>query len=378
MDSTSPAHRDSLTNGTLTALENTAEDTVNNSVNKTFLDSQFRYTAFPIFYSFVFTFGLMGNCYVLYILRNIRETKAINEIRIYMTNLTIADLLFVVALPLWIDYYSQKGNWRFGDGLCRITGAMFFINTYCSILFLSVISFNRYWVVTRPLDAASSDRRLQGILVSAVIWLVVLCASIPYLVTKSLNKDGNFERCFEGYHEQDSDTRKNVAITHFLIIGFFFLVFLLVVTCNGMIAYTLLSQSGSPHIAQGSGRSLGLKRRALGMVTLVLAVFVVCFLPHHVVQGPWTLAVLDLAMKNDTSVKQNLNDAHQITLMLMGLNCLLDPVIYCFATRMFRSYISAHFQKMKKRPVCPSNTVFSSVAMDSHRKHSTLVRLGSL
>ncbi|MFT7813309.1 platelet-activating factor receptor [Arapaima gigas] len=347
----------------------------NNTNNTTgkgpeFLDSQFRYTAFTIFYSLVFILGLTSNCYALYILRNIREAKAINEIRIYMTNLTIADLLFVLALVFWIDYYKRGGNWRFGEALCRIAGSMFFINTYCSILFLSVISFNRYWVVTRPLDAASSDHRRRGILVSATIWLCVLSASIFYLSDQSLNEDGDVLRCFEGYYENTISKKNMLVVTHFLIIGFFFLVFLFVVVCNVMIAYTLMSSSASPHITQGSARSMGLKRRALGMVTVVLGVFVICFLPHHVVQGPWTLAVLGLKI-HEPSIKQSLNDAHQVTLMLMGLNCLLDPVIYCFATRMFRGYISAHVQKVRKRPPCRSNTMCSSISMESRQRNST-------
>nr|XP_023688754.1 platelet-activating factor receptor isoform X2 [Paramormyrops kingsleyae]XP_023688755.1 platelet-activating factor receptor isoform X2 [Paramormyrops kingsleyae]XP_023688756.1 platelet-activating factor receptor isoform X2 [Paramormyrops kingsleyae]XP_023688757.1 platelet-activating factor receptor isoform X2 [Paramormyrops kingsleyae]XP_023688758.1 platelet-activating factor receptor isoform X2 [Paramormyrops kingsleyae] len=339
----------------------------NMSQNDSFLDSQFRYSVFPTFYSLVFIFGLIANCYALYILRNIRDVKAVNEVRIYMTNLTVADLLFIIILPLWIDYYNQWGNWRFHEAMCRVSGAMFYINTYCSILFLAVISFNRYWVVTRPLSAATSDHWHRGVLVSLVIWLFSVSASIPYLFQKAINDDkvSGKSRCFEGYHNMDDRTKHSLVLTHFLIIAFFFVVFLLVVICNLLIVRALLVPPVSPHGTRVSVRSLGLKCRALGMVMVVLVVFVVCFVPYHLVQGPWTLAVLQLAMVGDRDSRQLLNDAHQVTLMLMGLNCLLDPVIYCLATKMFRSYISMHFKKVMRGRSCPRNSSQTTVSMET-------------
>ncbi|XP_048831704.1 platelet-activating factor receptor isoform X2 [Brienomyrus brachyistius] len=337
----------------------------NMSQNYSFLDSPFRYSVFPIFYSLVFIFGLIANCYALYILRNIRDVKAVNEVRIYMTNLTVADLLFVITLPLWIDYYNQRGNWRFQEAMCRVSGALFFINTYCSILFLAVISFNRYWVVTRPLSAATSDHWGRGVLVSLMIWVFTVLASIPYLIQDGVVNDKGISRCFEGYQESDESRKCFLVTTHFLIISFFFVVFLMVVICNLLIIRALLVPPVAPHGTRVSVRSSGLKSRALGMVTVVLVVFVVCFVPHHLVQGPWTLMVLQLAMKGkeQEASRRFLNDAHQVTLMLMGLNCLLDPVIYCLATKMFRSFISMHFKKVMRGRSCPRNSSQTTVSM---------------
>ncbi|XP_036398968.1 platelet-activating factor receptor [Megalops cyprinoides] len=341
------------------------------SEDNKFLDSEFRYTLFPVFYSLVFILGLTGNCCALFVLRKMREAKAINEIRIYMTNLTVADLLFVTALPLWISYYKEHGHWAFSDALCRITGSMFFINTYCSILFLTVISFNRYWAVTQPLDAASCDHRRRGIVVSVVIWATTLSASIPYLVFPGINEHNetgvNIIRCFEGYQNETKEQKWWVAKTHFVIIGFFALVFLLVVICNLLIGRTLMLQQMNKAGRQG----WRLKKHALSMVCVVVVVFVVCFVPHHVVQGPWTMAVLGLThWAEDT--QQWLNNVHQITLMLMGLNCLLDPVVYCFATRKFRRYICDHFRKLSRGRMCSRYTASTRASMDS-QQHNQII-----
>lgn len=353
----------------------------------TFLDSEFRYILFPVGYGIIFILGLLANVYVLFIIRWLREAKAMGEIRIYMANLTIADLLFVCALPPWIGYYSRQGNWVYTDFMCRLTGSLFFINTYCSILFLGAISVNRYWAVTRPLDAASSDHRCRGIVVCILIWLLTVSMAIPYLASPGTNTDkNNVTRCFEGYQNQTDSQKKIVAATHFAIIGLFFVVFFLVVVCNLLIARALLSQnspqadirsdtikSKRSNMSFSSKKPRGVKRNALQMLLAVVGVFAVCFLPHHVLQGPWALAVLHIGQgwghTNWTQeTRQALNDAHQITLLLMGLNCILDPVVYCFATRKFRRFIVAHFRKLRKGDKC-SHTVTSQLSMDS-RNHS--------
>uniref|UniRef100_A0A4W6EQ09 Platelet-activating factor receptor n=1 Tax=Lates calcarifer TaxID=8187 RepID=A0A4W6EQ09_LATCA len=303
---------------------------------------QFRYVLFPVAYGIIFILGLFANLYVLFVLQSLREAKAMGEIRIYMTNLTIADLLFVCALPFWVGYYSRHGNWVYTDFMCRLTGSLFFINTYCSILFLGAISVNRYWAVTRPLDAASSDHRRRGIIVCIVIWALTVAMAVPFLVSPGTNTDeNNNTRCFEGYQSETDVQKKTVAAFHFAIIAMFFVIFFLVVVCNSLISHRTMSSAAQ--------RPRGVKRRALQMLLAVVGVFSLCFLPHHVIQGFWTLAVLQI--KNgwghvdwDQDTLQMLNDAHQITLLLMGLNCILDPVVYFFATRKFRRFIVSHIK----------------------------------
>uniref|UniRef100_H2MB33 Platelet-activating factor receptor n=1 Tax=Oryzias latipes TaxID=8090 RepID=H2MB33_ORYLA len=308
----------------------TAASTVKSS---DFLDSDFRYMLFSVVYSIFFVVGFLANVYVL-----------AWERLTYMTNLTIADLLFVCALPFWISYYSRGGHWIYKDFLCRLTGSFFFISTYSTILFLGAISLNRYWAVTQPLNAAASNKRWRGIIVSVLIWLCLVSSAIPYLPSEGGHTDkDNLARCFEGYHNEMDTVKRKVAVTNFLMIGLFFVVFFLVMA--------LLSLGK---------RLRGLERRALKMLLAVVGVFLLCFLPHHVVQAPWVLAVLKIKegwghVDWDQNTLQTLNDAHQITLVLMGLNCILDPVVYYFATKKFRRFIMAHLKKLVKGEDSRSN-----------------------
>ncbi|XP_027015945.1 platelet-activating factor receptor [Tachysurus fulvidraco] len=346
--------------------------TSQSSTNETFLDSEFRYALFPAFYGVVFVIGLAANAYALYVLHHMRGSRSMNEIRIYMSNLTVADLLFVCVLPFWISYYINHGKWIYSDILCRISGSLFFINTYCSILFLTVISVNRYWAVTRPLVAASSDCWKRGTIISVIVWVITLMMAAKQLAEPGIQVDVHtgVQRCFEGYHNNE-DSKVPVVIIHFVIIGLFFAVFLLVVMCNVRIACTLLAQPVSQPRPSTGRRPHGTKRRALRMLCAVVGVFVVCFVPHHIVQGPWTLAVLRMHDWSEET-RQYLNDAHQITLLLMGLNCILDPIVYCFSTRKFRMYIQNHVKNVKKGKPCSYNTSTTGLSVKIRKQSEEL------
>ncbi|XP_069612748.1 platelet-activating factor receptor [Ranitomeya imitator] len=316
------------------------------------VDSDFRYSLFTVSYSLIFVIGFIANSYVLWVFAKVYPTNRLSEIKIFMINLTVADLLFLVTLPLWIVYYKNRGNWIMPDFLCNVAGCFFFINTYCSIAFLGVISYNRYQAVTRPVETAQSTARFRAKCISACVWILIFSASLYFLIipgtNQTVNNDGqNSTRCFEEYSTKN---RTPVAAINFVLIAAFFLIFLLILVCNLVIFKTLVIQSVQAR------QSAEMKRRAVYMVATVLGVFVICFVPHHIVHGPWTLTVLGLWHENDCGFLQTLNDAHQVTLCIMSTNCMLDPIIYCFLTKKFRKHLSESLQSMRRTRKFSRNT----------------------
>lgn len=309
------------------------------------VDSEFRYILFPIVYSIIFVMGVIANGYVLWVFARLYPSKKLNEIKIFMVNLTVADFLFLITLPLWIIYYYNQGNWILPRFLCNLAGCLFFINTYCSVAFLGVITYNRFQAVTQPIRTAQATTRKRGIYLSLVIWVAIVAAAVYFLVMDSTNTvtdkngSGNITRCFEHYEKGSVP----VLVIHIFIVFSFFLVFLIILFCNLVIIRTLLTQPvQQKHNAE-------VKRRALWMVCTVLAVFIICFVPHHMVQLPWTLAELGY---QTSTFHQAINDAHQVTLCLLSTNCVLDPVIYCFLTKKFRKHLTEKFYSIRSSRKC--------------------------
>ncbi|KAB1269241.1 Platelet-activating factor receptor [Camelus dromedarius] len=313
------------------------------------VDSEFRYTLFPIVYSIIFVLGVIANSYVLWVFACLYPSKKFSEIKIFMVNLTMADLLFLFTLPLWIIYYYNQGNWILPKFLCNLAGCFFFINTYCSVAFLAVITYNRFQAVTRPIKTAQATTRKRGISLSLIIWVAIVGAASYFFVLDSTNTvpnttgTGNITRCFEHYEKGSVP----VLIIHIFLVFSFFLVFLIILFCNLVIIRTLLTQ---PVQMQ---RNAEVKRRALWMVCTVLVVFIICFVPHHIVQLPWTLA--ELGFQN-SSLHQAINDAHQVTLCLLSTNCVLDPIIYCFLTKKFRKHLKEKLYSMRSTRKCSRAT----------------------
>ncbi|KAM4794888.1 platelet-activating factor receptor [Rhinophrynus dorsalis] len=330
----------------------TTESTTDLSItDPCIVDSSFRYSLFTVSYSIIFIFGFIANCYVFWVFAWIYPTKRLSEIKIFMINLTVADLLFLTTLPLWIIYYHYGGDWFMPSFLCNVAGCFFFLNTYCSVAFLGVISYNRFQAVTRPVETAQSTARVRGICISAAVWILIFASSLYFLITPGTNQVNinghNFTRCFEGYSIENRDP---VAAVHFFLVAAFFIVFLIILVCNFFIIRTLLTQ---PVPAR---KSADMKHRALWMVVAVLSVFVICFVPHHIVDGPWTLTVLRMWHERDCSFRKTLNDVHQVTLCLMSTNCMLDPIIYCFLTKKFRKHLSERIHTLKTSRKFSRNT----------------------
>uniref|UniRef100_A0A8D0GAT7 Platelet-activating factor receptor n=1 Tax=Sphenodon punctatus TaxID=8508 RepID=A0A8D0GAT7_SPHPU len=315
------------------------------------VDSEFRYSLFTVFYSITFILGVIANCYVLWILTQVYSTKKLTEIKIFMVNLTVADLLFLLTLPMWIVYYNNRGDWIMPLFLCNVAGCLFFVNTYCSVAFLGVITYNRYQAVIKPIKAAQSTTRRRGIYLSTAIWVLIVGSALYYLLDtdhpKEMSQGRNVTRCFERYN---SDNTGSIFAIHLVIAIAFFLIFLFILVSNLIIIKTLLSQ---PVTTQ---KSTHVKQRALWMVCTVLAVFIICFVPHHIVDVPWTLTVLKMWQKDNCQVQQFLNDAHQVTLCLLSTNCILDPIIYCFLTKKFRKHFSEHLKSMRESRKCSRQT----------------------
>ncbi|XP_012577476.1 PREDICTED: platelet-activating factor receptor isoform X2 [Condylura cristata] len=313
------------------------------------VDSEFRYTLFPIAYSIIFVLGVIANSYVLWVFTRLYPVKKLSEIKIFMLNLTLADLLFLVTLPLWIIYYHNQGNWILPKFLCNLAGCFFFINTYCSVAFLAVITYNRFQAVTKPIKTAQATTRKRGITLSVVIWVAIVAAASYFFFLDSTNtvhnKDGtgNITRCFEHYDQGSIP----VLVVHIFLVCSFFIVFLIILFCNLVIIRRLLRQP--VHLRH----KVAVKRRALWMVCTVLAVFIICFVPHHMVQLPWTLA--ELGFQN-IHFHQLINDAHQVTLCLLSTNCVLDPVIYCFLTKKFRKHLTEKFYSIRGSQKCSRAT----------------------
>ncbi|XP_072524592.1 chemokine (C-C motif) receptor 12a [Salminus brasiliensis] len=292
----------------------------------------------PVFYYMNFLLSLLGNGLVLCIIYKFENLSTVTNI--FLLNLVISDLLFASSLPFWAVYH--KSEWIFGHFLCKLVGSLYSIGFYSSILFLTLMTFDRYLAVVHAITAAQSRRRMYAFISSGVVWLLSLLASIKDMVlygVRSSNSDGLL--CEETGYSQETMVKWQ-KIGYYQQFGLFFLLPLMMVFyCYGRITVRIVSTR------------MREKCRAVKLIFVIIFTFFICWTPYNVV-------ILLMAIRlssDDTSCADDLDYALYITRNLAYLYCCISPVFYTFVGKKFQS----HFCKLLARHMpCLKITILSS------------------
>ncbi|NXK35867.1 PTAFR factor, partial [Piprites chloris] len=247
----------------------------------------------PVVYCLVLCVGLPGNLVALLVF--LQSGKVRKAIRIYLINLTLADILFNLTLPLWIHYYLSGGDWLLSEAACRLAGAAYYLATYSAVTFMALISFNR------------------------LAWLLGLGCAVPTLAARqTFPARAGATACFEQHGRHRAYA--------YAMVGFFAAAFLVVLGTYASIARALSAPTAA---SPGSHR-----QQARAMVLGMLLVFVVCVAPYHLTLAPW---VGSRPPALPCGPPDTLDVLHALSVALLSLNSCLDPLVYCFSIRRFRA-----------------------------------------
>ena len=74
------------------------------------------------------------------------------------------------------------GYWAFGDIICQLWLSTDVLLCTASILNLCLISLDRYWSITRPIDYVRARTPRRAALMISVVWTLSMLISLPPLV----------------------------------------------------------------------------------------------------------------------------------------------------------------------------------------------------
>lgn len=281
----------------------------------------------PAVYCLVLCVGLPGNLVALLVF--LQSGKVRKAIRIYLINLTLADILFNLTLPLWIPYYLAGGNWLLSEAACRLAGATYYVATYSAVTFMALISFNRYCAVRAARPALPLTGRRGAALACALAWLLGLGCAVPTLAARqTFPARTGATTCFEQHARHRAYA--------YAMVGFFAAAFLVVLGTYASVARSL-SVPAVTAASPGSHR-----QQARAMVLGMLLVFVVCVAPYHLTLAPWVGSRPPVPPCGPPAV---LDVLHALSVALLSLNSCLDPLVYCFCIRRFRADLGRTLRK---------------------------------
>ncbi|KAI9557602.1 putative sNPF receptor [Daphnia sinensis] len=161
-----------------------------------------------ILYAVIFTVGLVGNVLVVFV---VAQNKAMQTVtNCYIANLALSDILLcVLAVPFTPLYFFLK-EWIFGKILCHLVAYSQGTSVYVSTLTLTSIAIDRFFVILYPFRPRMKMTTCW--ITICIIWLVALCATLPYGIFVDIRVIGNVTYCEESW-TLDSDRQIYGAVT---------------------------------------------------------------------------------------------------------------------------------------------------------------------
>uniref|UniRef100_A0A3B4DBR1 Uracil nucleotide/cysteinyl leukotriene receptor n=2 Tax=Pygocentrus nattereri TaxID=42514 RepID=A0A3B4DBR1_PYGNA len=275
---------------------------------------------FGLYYIIIFLLALNGNSLALWIFSRQRGTSS--PANVFLMHLAVADLSYVIILPLRATYHLTGGHWPFGEVPCRVAGFLFYVNMYASLYFLACVAGDRYLAVVHAVSSLKVRQARFAHIASFALWALVIVSMAPLLVTQQTAEVDGSTVCLQLYREKAS-RRALVSLA-----VAFTPPFLATLCC-----YLLIVNS----LRKGSRLEPALKLRALRTIGLVMIIYVVCFLPYHVSRATFILGYGHPDLSCQT--QRGLALANRLTSSLTCLNGALDPLVYLFGAEKFRGTV---------------------------------------
>lgn len=301
--------------------------------------SDFKRNVYPAVYLCIFFLGLFASLVSLYYFIGVSRTrKNFSPVYYFMVNLLISDLMLVCSLPFRATYYFMDSHWVFGDMTCRIIAFVFYVNMYGSIYFLMALSVVRFVAIIKPYSYVYLQSNQRVCLVCGFIWLLVLVGSIPLLYAGTSQNPSGHIKCLE----LDVSLIKSIITLNKAALCLGFIIPVVVISVCYLIAARKLLQ-----LRNVPGRRRPHYNKSCALVIIVVLIFLVCYMPYHVVRTVFLEAERQIKMNGNQSCEyiELIRKAAVVTHCLAAGNSCLDPLLYFFVGENFWSF----WHKKKRR-----------------------------
>lgn len=123
---------------------------------------------------------IIGNILVIVSFKVNRQLKTVNNY--FLLSLAFADLIIgVISMNLYTAYIVM-GQWAMGNWACDFWLAIDYVASNASVMNLLVISFDRYFSITRPLTYRAKRTTKRAGLMIGLAWLVSLILWAPAIL----------------------------------------------------------------------------------------------------------------------------------------------------------------------------------------------------
>nr|XP_046227461.1 type-1 angiotensin II receptor B [Scatophagus argus] len=289
------------------------------------------FTLVPIVYGCNFVIGIVGNSMVVAVIYCYMKLKTVANI--FVLNLAVSDLTFLITLPMWATFTATGYHWPFGGFLCKASGGMAMFNLYTSVFFLTALSIDRYLAIAHPVRSRRFRTVAYAHITCVVIWLFAFVLSVPSALTRDVYNiaDSNSTVCavlHPGTKNAKGLKELLLAISVMKSLLGFLVPFVIIITCYCLIGRALV---GARHV-QKSSRSRD--DEVLRMLAAAVLAFFLCWAPHQVFHLMQMLT--QLTHGDNCAILEIIDTAMPFTICIAYISSCVNPIVYGFVGHNFR------------------------------------------
>uniref|UniRef100_H2ZTA5 G-protein coupled receptors family 1 profile domain-containing protein n=1 Tax=Latimeria chalumnae TaxID=7897 RepID=H2ZTA5_LATCH len=291
---------------------------MNNSTNSCDLPEGGEKVLYVAGYTTLFIIGVPANFMAIYISTLLIRRE--NELGVYLLNLSISDLMYLLTLPFWINKALAKDSEPVNEILCVIAAVIMYINFYMAATILCYISVDRYLTLVYPFRYYRARTRKTATLLCIFAWTLEITFELIFLYSTEGTTGYRYQMCDEPH--QLSNERRNILIFR-LIVGFMVPVFVLLLSYFGILRAVWAS------IATEAAE----KKKILILLSALILVYFIAFSPYQ------TINLIRCLQEHDCTFPKKLTLAYAVSMVLSTVNSTLDPVLYCLISETARADI---------------------------------------
>ncbi|XP_032728047.1 galanin receptor type 1 [Lontra canadensis] len=274
-----------------------------------------------VLFGLIFVFGVLGNSLVITVLARSKPGKPRSTTNLFILNLSIADLAYLLfCIPFQATVYALP-TWVLGAFICSFTHYFFTVSMLVSIFTLAAMSVDRYVAIVLSRRSSSLRVSRNALLGLGFIWALSMAMALPVAYHRRLFhwEVSNQTFCWEQWPNQ---THKKAYVVCTFVFGYL-LPLLLICFCYAKVLNHLHKK-----LKNMSKKSEASKKKTAQTILVVVVVFGISWLPHHVINLWAEFGVFPLTPAS--------------FLFRIAAHCLaysnssVNPIIYAFLSENFR------------------------------------------
>ncbi|KAM9792083.1 melanin-concentrating hormone receptor 1 [Neosynchiropus ocellatus] len=304
----------------------------------------------PVIFSIICILGIMGNFIVIYTIMKKTKCRARQSVPdIFILNMSIVDVLFLLGMPFLLHQLLGDGTWHFGATLCTVITALDSNSQIVSTYILTAMTFDRYLATVHPIRFNYIRTPYVAVLVIVLVWVLSLFTIMPvwmYAGLMPLTED--LVACALLLPNPVTDT-------YWFTLYQFFLAFAipLAIIC---VVFLKILQHMSTSVAPLPPRSLRVRtRKVTRMAVTICLAFFICWAPYYILQ------LVHLGVQKPSIA---FSYAYNIAISMGYANSCINPFIYIMLSETFKRQLLRALRPLNRKfQVNPSTTDGGSLSV---------------